>query len=84
MSRKITISKYQGNTHWSVDVEDSYGKEYHLGYSKVLSEPFHNHIEQKAKEIWDNEVEPKEDSLGNAIAECIKMDEERGVEPNLD
>ena len=37
---------------------------------------------KSAKEIWDNEVESKEDLLGNAIAECIKLDEERGVEPN--
>ena len=84
MRRKITIHKWQGNTHWSVDVEDSYGKEYHLGYSRVLSESLHKHIEEKAEEIWKNEVEPKEDLLGNAIAECVQMDKDRGVEPSLD
>ena len=42
-------------------------------------------INESAKKIWANEVEPiREDILGNAIAECVKLDEERGVEPNLD
>jgi hypothetical protein len=84
MSRKIVIDKFEGNTHYGVSVFDSYGTEHHLGYSKILSEAFHSHIEELAKKIWSNEVEPKEDLLGNAIAECIKMDKERGIEPNLD
>ena len=83
-SRKITIHKYEDNTQWSVSVFDSYGKEYHLGYFKVLSEAFHKHIEEKAEEIWSNEVKPKEDLLGNAIKECIQSDIDRGVEPSLD
>ena len=95
MSRKITIYKFSGNTDYSVNVEDSYGKEHHLGYIsdgaidslRFLNYPKNvtrkNLIEQ-AEEIWDNEVESKEDLLGNAIAECVKMDEERGVEPSLD
>ena len=85
MSRKITIDKHQGNTHWSVEVEDSYGKLYHLGYwININYDSFESHIEKKAEEIWANEQFIKEDLLNNAIAECIKMDEERGVEPNLD
>ena len=32
MSRKIIIDKYQGNTHYSVHVIDSFGQEHHLGY----------------------------------------------------
>ena len=81
MSRKIIIDKYQGNTHYSVSVFDSYGTEHHLGYYTWLND---EEIEKKAKIIWANEVKPEEDLLGNAIAECIQMDEERGVEPNLD
>jgi hypothetical protein len=84
MSRKITIHKYEGNTQWSISVFDSYGKEYHLGYSKVLSEAFHKHIEEKAEKIWKNEVKPKEDLMSKAIAECIQSDIDRGVEPSLD
>ena len=82
MSRKIIINKYQGNTHYSVSVFDSYGVEHHLGYYSHHSQ-MHD-IEDLAKGIWENEVKPKEDLLSNAIAECIKMDKERGVEPNLD
>ena len=84
MSKKINISKYEGNTQWSISVFDSYGKEYHLGYSKVLSEAFHKHIEEKAEKIWKNEVKPKEDLMSKAIAECIQSDIDRGVEPSLD
>ena len=84
MSRKIVIDKFEGNTHYGVSVFDSYGTEHHLGYSKILSEAFHTHIEESAKKIWANEIIREEDLLGNAIAECIKMDKERGIEPNLD
>ena len=41
-------------------------------------------IESKARWIWKTEVEPKEDLLGDAIAECVQMDKDRGVEPSLD
>ena len=95
MSRKITISKYQGNTDWSVEVEDSYGKLHHLGFLRceVIDElRFLNHpntvtqqnIIEQAEEIWNNEVKPKEDLMGKAIAECVQMDIDRGVEPSLD
>ena len=85
MSRKITIYKWQGNTHWSVEVEDSYGKLHHLGYwININYNSFESHIEKKAEEIWANEVEPEVDLLGNAIAECIQSDIDRGVEPSLD
>ena len=82
MSRKIIIEKYQGNTVYSVSVFDSYGTEHHLGYhcegAKLAN------IEVKAEEIWANEVEPKEDLMGKAVAECIQSDIDRGVEPSLD
>ena len=84
MSKKITISKYEGNTQWSVDVEDSYGKEHHLGYYNLLYAKTMAEIEMKAEEIWNNEVKPKEDLMSKAIAECIQMDIDRGVEPSLD
>ena len=82
MSRKIIIDKYEGNTCYSVHVIDSYGTEHHLGYhcegAKLAN------IEVKAEEIWSNEVKPKKDLLGDAIAECIQSDIDRGVEPSLD
>ena len=84
MSRKITIYKYEGNTQWSVDVEDSYGKVHHVGYWDELSTNIRMIIESKARWIWKTEVEPKEDLMGKAIAECVQMDIDRGVEPSLD
>ena len=84
MSRKIVIDKYEGNTDWSVNVEDSFGTEHHLGYYNLLYAKTMAEIEMKAWEIWNNEVKPKEDLMGKAVAECIQMDIDRGVEPNLD
>ena len=84
MSRKINISKYEGNTHYSIHITDSYGKEYHLGYSTVLTESFHKEVEKKAQKIWNNEVEPKEDLMGKAIKECIEIDRKAGRLPSLD
>ena len=74
MSRKIVIDKYEGNTHYSISVFDSYGTEHHLDYKRELNNDILAEIKQKASDIWANEVEPKEDLLGNAIAECIELD----------
>ena len=97
MSRKITIHKWRGNTDYSVEVEDSYGKTCHLGYLRceVIDElRFLNHpntvtqqnLIEQAEEIWNNEEELAidEDLMSKAVAECIQMDIDRGVEPNLD
>jgi len=82
MSRKITIWKYQGNTDYSIEVEDSYGTIHDLGY--YLHNEIDESVEKDAEEIWNNEVKPKKDLLGDAIAECVQMDIDRGVEPSLD
>ena len=81
MSRKISINKYEGNTHYSVHVVDSYGKEHHLGYYTWLND---EEIEKKAKIIWGNEVKPEVDLMAEAIKECIEIDRENNVEPNLE
>ena len=81
MSRKITIYKWQGNTQYSAECEDSYGYVAFLGY---YTEVDSKEIEAKAEEIWANEVKPKEDLMGKAIAECVQSDIDRGVEPSLD
>ena len=79
MSRKIIIDKYQGNTHYSVHVIDSYGTEHHLGYwQHIRGYVYLKDIEEKAEEIWANEVKPKEDLLGKAIANCIELDKKNG------
>ena len=84
MPRKIHINKYQGNTHYSVTVEDSYNQEHHLGYYNDLSPEILSEIEADAEMLWQNEVKQEVDSMSLAIAECVKLDEERGKEPLLD
>ena len=91
MARKITISKYQGNTDWSIEIEDNYGKLHHLGYYPAhqfvdLNKNELTSIEGKAEKIWSNETPPDEEAelMAKAIAECVQMDKDRGVEPNLD
>ena len=88
MSRKIVIEKHLGNTVYGVSVFDSYGIEHHLGDIDVndvdILRIHDRSIASHAHEIWENEVEPEENLLSNAIAECIEIDKENNVEPNLD
>ena len=84
MSRKISINKYEGNTHYSVHVVDSYGTEHHIGYSSKLDNDMLTEIEQQACDIWANEVKPKEDLMSKAIKECIEIDRKAGKLPSLD
>ena len=84
MSRKIIINKYEGNTHYSIHIIDKYNQEHHIGYEHKLDNSILAKIEQQACDIWANEVEREVSSLDKAIAECVKIDEERGKEPLLD
>ena len=70
--RKINISKYEGNTHYSVTVTDSYKQEHHIGYLDINLTM--EDIYFKAEEIWQNEVKRKEDLLGKAILNCKELD----------
>ena len=72
MSREIKVSKYKGNTHYTVRVVDSYGQEHHVGYYKHI---YTNKLEEKAMEIWSNETKPEVDLLDGAIRNCIKLEE---------
>ena len=88
MSRKIVIEKHLGNTVYGVSVFDSYGIEHHLGdinASDIGILKIHDRsIASHAHQIWSDEVEPEENLLGNAIAECIEIDKKNNIEPNLD
>jgi len=79
MSRQIKISKYQGNTHYSIYVIDKYGTEHHIGYEHKLNNDILAKIEQQACDIWANEVKPKEDLMAKAIAACIELDKKGGI-----
>ena len=81
MSRKINISKYEGNTHQSVSVTDKYGQEHHIGYYKHL---YTNKLQEKAEQIWSNEVKQEVSLLDKAIANCIELDKKLGLTPSLD
>ena len=85
MSRKIIIDKYQGNTHYSIHVIDSFGQEHHLGYipSSEMN-MFSIDILKGAQEIWSNETKKEMDLMSKAIKECIEIDIENGIEPSLD
>ena len=81
MSRQIKINKYEGNTHYTVHVVDSFGQEHHIGFYKHL---YTNKLEEKALEIWSNEVKYKPSLLDRAIKNCIDIDISNGKEPILD
>ena len=72
--RKINISKYEGNTHYSIHVVDSFGQEHHLGYYNDLSPEILSEIEADAEMLWQNEVKQEEDLLGKAILNCKEID----------
>tara|TARA_R100000322_G_scaffold138774_1_gene94576 strand:+ start:363 stop:608 length:246 start_codon:yes stop_codon:yes gene_type:complete len=81
MSRQIKINKYEGNTHYTVHVVDSFGQEHHIGFYKHL---YTNKLEEKALEIWSNEVKYEPSLLDRAIKNCIDIDISNGKEPILD
>ena len=81
--KNYSITKYKGNTHYSVNVTDSYGREKSNFF--VTKEECWKFIYK----VWDEEVplskqEKQENLLNNAIANCIEIDLEHGVEPKLD
>ena len=84
MSRRIIIDKYQGNTHYNVHIIDSFGQEHHLGYYPYLDDFDHRRIEEKAEEIWSNEVKREIPPMEKAIKNCIDIDIQNGREPSLD
>ena len=71
--RDYSITKYKGNTHYSVNVTDSYGRE--KGNFFITKTECYKFI----YEVWDNEVpktdkELQEELLHRAIVNCIEID----------
>ena len=78
--RNVEISKSNG-TMWKCEVTDSYGIT-HVNYWETQEQ-----ASRWTYYIWeneDNQVVDDDELLSSAIAECVKMDEERGVESSLD
>ena len=81
--RDYNIKKYKGNTHYSVSVTDSYGRETG-NFFRTLDECY-----EFVYDVWSNEVpktdkELQEELLSSAISNCIKLDETNGLTPKLD
>ena len=81
--RDYNIKKYNGNTHYSVNVIDSYGRE-KGNFFRTLDECY-----EFVYDVWSNEVpktdkELQEELLSSAISNCIKLDETNGLTPKLD
>ena len=83
MSREIKINKYEGNTHYSITIVDSFNQEHHVAYEHKLDNDILAKYEQMACDIWANESERVISSMDKAIAECIELDIARGVTPTL-
>ena len=83
--RDYEISKKAGDKMWTCKVTDSYG-ETHTNYFETTRQ-CNEHVyytwqeERMAKNFLKH---ANDDLLSKAIAECVKMDIERGVEPSLD
>ena len=81
--RDYNIKKYKGNTHYSVNVIDSYGRE-KGNFFRTLDECY-----EFVYDVWSNEVpktdkELQEELLSSAISNCIKIDKANGLTPKLD
>ena len=84
MSRQIKITKFEGNTHYSVSVTDSYGQEFHVGYYKDLTSFNQVFIEQYAENIWKTETKQEPCLMSKAIKNCIDIDIKNNITPSLD
>ena len=84
MSRQIKINKYQGNTHYTVHVIDSFGQEHHMGYYTHFDEEDMIELEERSEEIWSKEVKYEPTPMEKAIKNCIDIDIQNGREPSLD
>ena len=71
--RDYSITKYKGNTHYSVNVTDSYGRQ--KGSFFRTETECHKFV----YEVWENEVpktekELQEELLHRAVVNCINLE----------
>ena len=72
MARKIIIDKYQGNTHYSVHVVDSFGQEHHLGYLGLTHSISMEDIDKQPKETKVYNEEESQQALNKCLSEMYK------------
>ena len=73
MCRNYNITKYKGNTHYTVNVTDSFGQE-HTSFFETVKE-----CGKYIIDIWENEVKKPENLLNKAITNCIEIDKRSGI-----
>ena len=71
--RNYNITKHKGNTHYSIQVTDSFGQ-VHTNFFRTAKE-----CGKYIIDIWENEVKKPVNLLDNAIAECIEIDKRSGI-----
>jgi len=78
MCRDYNIKKYKGNTHYTVNVTDSYGRE-NSNFFKELQDcyDFVYEVWEQEKPLTDKEV--KQNLLNRAILNCIELDKKSGI-----
>ena len=78
--RNINIRKRVIAKMWTCEVTDSYGIT-HVNYFETQED-----ASKWAYYIWENEDNKVNsgDLMSNAVAECIQMDKDIGLESNLD
>ncbi len=81
--RDYNITKYEGNTHYSVNVTDSFGRE-KGNFFRTLDECY-----EFVYDVWSNEVpktdkELQEELLNGAIHNCIQIDTRSNRKIQLD
>ena len=81
--RNYNIKKFKGNTHYSVRVVDTYGRE-KGNFFRTLDECY-----EFVYDVWSNEVpktdkELQEELLSSAIHNCIQIDKSNNINLNLD
>ncbi len=79
--RNFSITRKQGELYHA-KVTDSYGNEYD-NYFETADKANDWIYYVWEKEDWFNSANSQE-LLANAIANCIEIDKENGIEPNLD
>tara|TARA_Y100000361_G_scaffold95261_1_gene85234 strand:- start:452 stop:700 length:249 start_codon:yes stop_codon:yes gene_type:complete len=79
--RNFSITRKQGELYHA-KVTDSYGNEYD-NYFETADKANDWIYYVWEKEDWFNSVNSQE-LLANAIANCVEIDKENGIEPSLD
>ena len=71
--RDYSITKYKGNTHYSVNVTDSYGRE-KGSFFRTLDECYEFVYDVWKHEVPKTEEELQQELLHRAVVNCINLE----------